>query len=340
MLNNDLVNAFNDCIDRLAAGQSLEECLRIYPQFAADLEPMLLAGQLALRAQPTAVEVDLAKNRQRGRFEQSLRTPPTSRKSQPHLSFTRVVGIAASFIFIFAILLGGTTLYAQRSLPGDTLYGLKLVSEDGRLLVASITGDKDSLEADFEARRIDETKDLLDLGREETVEFEGIITDKQETPDGYNIVVSALTITAFAENDLLPPFDSLQIGDRIRVEGRTTPNGTVLAQIIRILNRQPDENQRPDIPSPTPTPIIQPSPTSTPTQRPSPTPTRQHDGINDRTPIPTLEPTRPIDVPPTARPPTDFSPPTPIPPTDPPRDNGGDGGNDGGSDSGGGDDRR
>lgn len=323
MLNNDLVNAFNDCIDRLAAGQSLEECLRNYPQFAIDLEPMLLAGQLAVHARPTAIEVDVAKNRQRRRFEQALRTTPMPR-SRP-MTFSRVIGIAAAFVLIFGILLGGTAAYAQRSLPGDSLYGLKLLSEDGRLLAADILGDKNSLEAEFADRRIDETKDLLELGRQEAVEFEGVVASKQSTSDGYMVVVADLTITVTDATDGLPTFDGLQVGDQIQVEGQTTQDGNVIATLIRVINARSPELDRPD--SITPTPIIGPSPTITPTERPTPTPTRSVDGINSQTPIPTREPTRAIDVPPTARPPTQ------VPPTDPPRDNSGDGGNDGGSDS-------
>lgn len=333
MLSNDLVNAFDDCINRLAAGQSLEDCLRAHPQYAADLEPMLLAGQLAVHARPIAVEVDVAKNRQRARFEQALQTTSIHKFSQRRMTFSRVAAIAASLILIIGVLLGGAAAYAQGSLPGDRLYGLKLALEDGRLWVASLVGDKENLESTFAQNRIDETQDLLALGREETVEFEGEIVSKQVTADGFNIGVDELTIVVSADNDRIPDYEELSIGDRIRIEGRTTRNRELIATTIRVIDRRIEENDRPNSPSPTPIINIEPSATSTltPTIRPSPTPTRQLDSINDQTPIPTLEPTRPIDIPPTARPPTQ------VPPPEPTRANEGDGGNDGGSDSGGND---
>ncbi len=52
MAHLDLIDAFNDCVDRLHAGQSLEECLRLYPHYAAELRPMLQTAQAVRRAEP------------------------------------------------------------------------------------------------------------------------------------------------------------------------------------------------------------------------------------------------------------------------------------------------
>ena len=48
----DLIEAFDDCVDRLYAGQSLQDCLRAYPQYAAVLRPLLMTAQTVRAAQP------------------------------------------------------------------------------------------------------------------------------------------------------------------------------------------------------------------------------------------------------------------------------------------------
>lgn len=52
MASYDLFDAFNDCIDRLNAGQSLEDCLRAHPQYAERLRPLLETAILFQRARP------------------------------------------------------------------------------------------------------------------------------------------------------------------------------------------------------------------------------------------------------------------------------------------------
>lgn len=52
MASYDVFDAFNDCIDRLNTGQSLDDCLRAHPQHADRLLPLLETAILVQRAQP------------------------------------------------------------------------------------------------------------------------------------------------------------------------------------------------------------------------------------------------------------------------------------------------
>jgi uncharacterized protein YraI len=65
MASSDLFDAFDDCIACLNAGQSVDDCLRAYPQYAAALRPMLETGLAVRRAAP-AVPAG-ARNRVRAR---------------------------------------------------------------------------------------------------------------------------------------------------------------------------------------------------------------------------------------------------------------------------------
>jgi len=52
MVSPDLINAFDDCVERLRKGQSVDDCLRLYPHYAAALRPMLETGLAVRRAAP------------------------------------------------------------------------------------------------------------------------------------------------------------------------------------------------------------------------------------------------------------------------------------------------
>jgi len=69
MRDQTLVNAFDDCVERMAAGAPLEECVKAYPEFAQELIVMLETGALIRRAQPSSHEIAIAQERVRLRLE-------------------------------------------------------------------------------------------------------------------------------------------------------------------------------------------------------------------------------------------------------------------------------
>lgn len=52
MAHLDEITIFNNCIERLHAGQSIEDCLRVYPEYATTLRPLLEMAQAIHHATP------------------------------------------------------------------------------------------------------------------------------------------------------------------------------------------------------------------------------------------------------------------------------------------------
>ena len=121
MAEERLIEIVDDCINMLASGKRLEDCLHTYPEYADQLAPMLEAGRLSIRAQASPDEVARAQERVHDRFEQFLQTPAPQRA----FPLRRLASLAAAIIVIFSLMLGGTVTVAQKSLPGDSLYGIK-----------------------------------------------------------------------------------------------------------------------------------------------------------------------------------------------------------------------
>lgn len=83
MGSRDFYDIFNECVDRMAAGQSLEACLRLYPAEATRLRPLLEAGGLVRRLLPEAAEIRTDQAMVWGRIEPRLDRQRLNRRRKP-----------------------------------------------------------------------------------------------------------------------------------------------------------------------------------------------------------------------------------------------------------------
>jgi LysM repeat protein len=116
----DFVNALNDCIDRLNAGERLEDCLRRYPRHAAALRPLLMAGQSVRQAQADPYTVAAARARVRGRIELAAARPIRGARRRPVWS---PLALAASLVLVLAAVFAGgsAVLNSLQSQPTPTM---------------------------------------------------------------------------------------------------------------------------------------------------------------------------------------------------------------------------
>lgn len=257
MTDSLLIEAFNDCVEALAAGASLDEALRRYPQLAADLRPMLEAGALVRRQLPPSGEVNYARERVRARVEAAA-----ARRRPAPAPFYRLAQVAAALALV-ALAGLGVGVMAQPAIPGDPLYGFKRLTET---LTLAVSGDP-ALPQTFAARRISEIEELLARRQAADVVFAGSL----RAASGSDWLVESLPL--FVPPGV-PGANEPRPGDRVEVRGFTSTDGALTAAAIRLLERGAE-------PPPAPTPTA--TPTDTPTATPSPTPTA----------IPTTAPTQP-----------------------------------------------
>lgn len=246
MFNQDIIDIFNDCVTRLERGESLEDCLAWYPQYADELEPMLEATQIPIYAQAPLDEVTVSQQRVQTQFEQALlqsHVQPT-RSSFP---LSRVASILFTILFIGSLLTSGVVIVAQESIPGDSLYAVKRLTEQVQLLIAQ---DDEILRQEFAQRRIEETKQVIAIGREISVQFEGVIHQVDER----SLEIEGLNI------EVLPPLTTvnLSIGMQVEVIAQTQSNRKIIAKNILI-----DSILSIDELTPTLTSTVMPSLTST-----------------------------------------------------------------------------
>ena len=246
MNKKEFEQILDQSLAQLENGAVLEAILKENPQYAAELEPLLRAAILARSLpQPTyqdsqtegrnrlLAEVDrinktgaFAKNgtksifsRYAGQWFKNIGTllfgkENTEMKLLPRLAIYGLMTVLIAGFF--------TVSASASSLPGDGLYGLKLGMEQAQL---ALTFDDDArleLEGEFEDERLDEVESLLGEGREEDVEFHGVIESKGEG----SWVVSGISVFVDAQTELK---GALEVGDLVKVEALTQADGSLLA---------------------------------------------------------------------------------------------------------------
>jgi hypothetical protein len=124
-MNNELETVLDICLNQIKDGESdIEECLALYPEQAAQLEPLLKAATKLSRAREVIPD-PVYKARARAQLSTYMQQNPQRKRVSP--IFWRVaIGVMTMLV---AFLATGTS-FAQSALPGDRLYDWKLTSEN------------------------------------------------------------------------------------------------------------------------------------------------------------------------------------------------------------------
>jgi hypothetical protein len=172
----NLVDALDDVLAKVAAGESLESCLTRYPNLALELAELLRARDyLNALAPAPALSTDMLAARRR-QFLSTARAYkrqttsanllcrlgtwvwPVPHVGQPSL-LSVLVRAAIAFVFVLSIV-SGTVAAAQSSLPDSPLYGIKLAVEDVRLNLARDPSQQATLSLSFASERASEMERL------------------------------------------------------------------------------------------------------------------------------------------------------------------------------------
>jgi hypothetical protein len=122
---NDFDEILEECLDKIASGEStVEECLARNPKEAAELEPYLLSVERLQRGKAVTPSPFFAARLRSELMQKTQATPPPTRRLPV---FFRQMALNLGVLFLMFALVG--TAFAQGSLPGETLYGVKLASE-------------------------------------------------------------------------------------------------------------------------------------------------------------------------------------------------------------------
>lgn len=153
-----LADVFDLCLDQLAAGATVVECLARHPEHADALAPLLLAAAQVRQVPPPPLS-----SATRERVQRLARTKLVQPR-RPHqwlaTPYRAVFYIGLALLLVLVV--GSGTLYAaERSLPGDLLYPVKRATEELRLGITRDPAERAEVYLTLAERRADELQQLV-----------------------------------------------------------------------------------------------------------------------------------------------------------------------------------
>jgi hypothetical protein len=178
-----LEDIYNECLDLILSGKSVEDCLHAFPEQAAELRP-LLEMSASINSQ-----VDLIKPNPVLKASIMLRLDEALLEKQRRLSHRRsfIFGFqprwatAAAAILVVMVVGGVSVARSGASQPDDILYPLKLTAEQARLALTFSDATRNDLRLQMAENRINEIAYLA--GKGDTAAIDGLVQNLENNLD-------------------------------------------------------------------------------------------------------------------------------------------------------------
>ena len=239
-------DVLNDCLERMAGGEHIQQCLVRYPEHARELLPLLTTGAVVMRTAAATSFRPEAKARGLDRLAQAL-SDRSARQSRPAPGVLRrwlarplVVGFAAVLLVVVAA--GGTTMASSNSVPGDPLYWVKQTKENVSLKLPGSDMNKAQRHARLAGVRGQELRQLIARGRfgeaEELNRRIGHHLNQSASHAGVPLAVNPVEMPINVRWSQMTP-NALELSARLEKDGKT-----LRAELLELIRNLPPDQQR------------------------------------------------------------------------------------------------
>lgn len=174
-MNGTVDDILNECIERLAAGETVEQCLASYPDYAVELEPLLHTSASTMKVAAAITYREEAKQRSRYQFMAAVADRKREanrgwlgraiRPSGWRAKLARTAAVALGIVVLGTGTAYGATVASEDSVPGDPLYAVKTLKEDISLRMPKSDLARAKEHAHLATVRTEEIGALIDRGR-------------------------------------------------------------------------------------------------------------------------------------------------------------------------------
>jgi len=162
---------FDECLERMFRGESIESCLSSYPNEAAYLEPLLRTAfgvsNRAAMLRPAPEFKARARMRIEGAWQYAAQHRPVEKPGG--FSWQRSWAFALTAIVLLLFSSVGTAFASSEALPDETLYGAKLATEQVTLAFTFSEENKAALHAQYAEKRAQEIAVMAKEGKTDYV---------------------------------------------------------------------------------------------------------------------------------------------------------------------------
>ncbi len=167
--SKELNNILDECLERLLLkGESIEQCLQRYPDYADKLKPLLdtiLSASKASQVQPRS------EFKAKARYEFRLALQAKTKRGRGFFSWQPVWATAVAAVLTIVLAGGATVGAAGNSMPDTLLYPVKVTTEQVQLTLTRSPLGKAELHAKLADRRVAEIIYLANKGKPEQMEL-------------------------------------------------------------------------------------------------------------------------------------------------------------------------
>jgi hypothetical protein len=255
-MNKKLIDSLDECIKIMEAGVPLDDCLAQFPEQAVELRQLLKTAEELTNLRVENIP-DALVNKSRTKFllqAMSLKLANNDTEDVSHNALIKpfrqifqyfqslrpIAGKAILALGIAGLLVlfsGGLLFASAKSLPGDSLYPVKLVVEDIRVSLAHDNEARHKYEASYSLQRVEEVKSLIGMERTQQVSFKGTVISTGDVR--WN--VSGIPVIIQSDTKIIGGIGGLKVvepGMTVEVEGVTRSQGWVMADEIHLQEYQ------------------------------------------------------------------------------------------------------
>ncbi|MBI2836472.1 MAG: hypothetical protein HYX85_02120 [Chloroflexi bacterium] len=168
--SKDLDNIFNECLERMLLGDTLEQCLERFPDHVAELRPLIETALVLKRATALQPRPEFREEARR-RFQAVLHDIPQKPRQFFFRGFWQPRWAMVVSVLLAVLMAGGGTVYAaSASMPDQPLYPVKIAVEQTWLALTPSRLRKAELYAKLTERRMMEIARMVDEDKPEKVE--------------------------------------------------------------------------------------------------------------------------------------------------------------------------
>ncbi len=166
-MSQKIEDILDSCLERMFKGESIEDCLRAYPEHAPELEPLLKTSAAFIQKSSTIQPATEFKSRVYSQLQRMLYAKQqklAEKRTRVPIWYKRWAMATATVVAILLIGVGVVGASAN-ALPGDPLYPVKLATEDVRVALVFSDVDKANLHVQFAERRAVEISYMARQGK-------------------------------------------------------------------------------------------------------------------------------------------------------------------------------